>query len=40
MWNLNGIYDFICKTEIETHTENKCYGNQGGSGWDELGDWD
>ena len=30
MWNLNGICDFICKTEIETHTENKCYGKQVG----------
>ena len=37
MWNLNGICDFICKTEIETHTENKCYGKQvGGMNW-EIG---
>ena len=39
---LNGICDFICKTEIETQTQRtNVMDTKGEAGeWDELGDWD
>ena len=36
----NGIDDLICKTEIETATENKVWTPRGEGELDELGDCD